>query len=301
LAVNFPVDALSDASELASVEFGVGLEGGDEQFGLVPTDVRVKQDLADMAAATIGAVGGDEQPWDPAEKYGPTEPVWVARDDPLAEGIVAIADGQHDIVPTGLDDPQAVFCYFARFRTADGTELTGVRRAMQFKSVARAKLLRVIDDSVHRVEDRIFKLDGDFDLLVDTERVHIWRPAAFEFLGNLQQTVLAAVPGNVAAIQADVPFVDFGPVEAYAASHPRAARLLAAIRTQGNATGIDRSKLVRLCRSSNVSVNSVRGRLTVGPGDVLGFLEILDRRRYDLELVVGTPERYRAASRARLH
>lgn len=32
----------------------------------------------------------------------------------------------------------------------------------------------------------------------------------------------------------------------------------------------------------------------------MGFLEVLDRRRYEIELVANSPEQYRAASRSKL-
>ncbi len=37
--------------------------------------------------------------------------------------------------------------------------------------------------------------------------------------------------------------------------------------------------------------------MTVSTVHVMGFLEVLDRRRYELELVGGHPERFKAGSR----
>jgi len=42
------------------------------------------------------------------------------------------------------------------------------------------------------------------------------------------------------------------------------------------------------------------GKIIVEEDAVLGFLEVLDRRRYELELVKGSSERFKAASRSRL-
>ena len=44
-----------------------------------------------------------------------------------------------------------------------------------------------------------------------------------------------------------------------------------------------------------------KGKISVAAGHELGFLEVLDRRRYELELVKGQPERFRAASRTKLN
>ena len=38
----------------------------------------------------------------------------------------------------------------------------------------------------------------------------------------------------------------------------------------------------------------------VDENHVMGFLEVLDRRRYEIELVANFPEQYRAASRSKL-
>ena len=111
--------------------------------------------------------------------------------------------------------------------------------------------------------------------------------------------MLDAVPYNVGAVGADLPFVDFSSIKTYAISHPRAARYLASIRSQ-ELKGVDRSALVRLCHSTKVGIEEVQGKIVVGAGNEMGFLEVLDRRRYLLELVRDEPERYRAGSRERI-
>ena len=111
---------------------------------------------------------------------------------------------------------------------------------------------------------------------------------------------MAAVTDNVAVLKRDADFIDFTPIEEYSSRHPRAARYLASIRAQGAVVAIDRRALRRLCKRTGVSIESVKGKLTVPEDHVLGFLEVLDRRRYEIELVNGSPERFKAASRSRL-
>ncbi len=82
---------------------------------------------------------------------------------------------------------------------------------------------------------------------------------------------------------------------------PRAARYLASIRTDGLAEGIDRDFLQRLCNHTGVQISEVNGKIAVDDGHILGFLEVLDRRRYELELVRGFPEFFRAAGRKQLN
>ncbi|MHB0971550.1 MAG: hypothetical protein ACYC9N_01885, partial [Thermoanaerobaculia bacterium] len=52
--------------------------------------------------------------------------------------------------------------------------------------------------------------------------------------------------------------------------------------------------------NNGVDVTDVKGKLIVRDGQIMDFLEVLDRRRYELELVKGSPERFRAASRRKL-
>ena len=46
-----------------------------------------------------------------------------------------------------------------------------------------------------------------------------------------------------------------------------------------------------------VEVKESEGKITVSAGHEMGFIEVLDRRRYELELVKGQPERFRASGR----
>ena len=109
-----------------------------------------------------------------------------------------------------LADPADVFCYFARLTDKKKRRLTALRRATQFKGVLKSKnrLVRMLDDTLKIIEDTVFKLDNDFDLLVDADNVHILRPSGFEFAGKLQQAILDAVPENIKAIGKDLAFVD---------------------------------------------------------------------------------------------
>ncbi|HWY07541.1 MAG TPA: hypothetical protein VNY24_11825 [Candidatus Acidoferrales bacterium] len=94
--------------------------------------------------------------------------------------------------------------------------------------------------------------------------------------------------------------VDFSSIESYAAHHPRAARYLASIRVQQEAKNIDKENLKKLCQRTGVKVHEVNGKLVVDEGSIMDFLGVLDRRLYEVELVKGSPESFRAASRRRI-
>ena len=284
-------------------EFGVGREAEEGwTFAVVPVDGDVQAALQEMARTTWSAMQGegDPAPYEPSEKHGGAEYLCVEHGNDLE----AMCRQLHDAVnltfdATALNEPNGVLCYFARFVDDRERRLTAVRRAGQFKGILKSRLVRIVGDSLMIVEDEIFKLDNDFDILVDSMRTHIWRPSAFEFIGGLKQAVLDAVPGNVAVIRQRVPFVDFEGIITYASTHSRAARYLASIRAQ-NLAGIERQALVALCENTSVEVEEVDGVLRVEDRQIMGFLEVLDRRRYEVELVPGTPERFRAASRRQI-
>jgi hypothetical protein len=199
-----------------------------------------------------------------------------------------------------LDDTTTVFCYFSRLTDKKHRRLTALRRAAQFKGALRSRFLRLVTDSLKLIQDPVFKLDSDFDLLIDSQNLHVLRPASFEFAGKLQDAILKAVPDNIVAVAKDLPFIDFDGIETYAGKHPRAARYLASIRSLKESKNVDKAALKKLCHATDVEFKEVKGKLVVNDAHVMGFLEVLDRRRYELELVKGTPERFRAASRQKL-
>ena len=294
-----------DFDDVITTEFGIGREGDGVStgFGLVPMDRGVRLALLSMARLTARRMESAEDgaaEYDPAEKHGGTEYLVVPVGGSLDAGIRELHDAENLAVDRSrLREPETILSYFARFTDGEDRRLTAIRRAGHFKGVLKNRLASFRDDRLRIVEDNVFKLDHDFDVLVDESCTHIWRPAAFEFVSRLQQAILDAVPTNVDAIAVELPFVELGGIESYAETRPRAARYLASIRSQ-RLEGMDRDALLDLCRLTGVRVRRSRGRVTVEPGSEMAFLEVLDRRRYRVELVPDQPERFRAPSRQRL-
>lgn len=291
---------------LRAVEFGIGRDTDNGRvFHCVPVDTHVQAALREMAAETWRALTtfGVPATYEPSEKHAAREYLTLPLLNPMASSLRALYASNNIPVDTrALDHPSQIFAYFAKFTDARGRRLTGLHRAAQFKGVLRSRnrLVRLVADTLHIVDGEIFKLDMDFDMLIDATQVYILRPAAFEFVGQLQQAVMDAVPTNIAALQTDIAFLDLSVVASYAAAHPRAARYLASICAAEETKNISKAKLKALCRRTGVSVTERAGMLHVDEGHVLGFLEVLDRRRYELELIQGLRELYRAPSRQRI-
>lgn len=294
-----------DIKAVTTTEFGVGRDDGDNQsFGCVTVDGEVQVALREMAAATWDAMERQTKTpakYEPSDKHASSEYVYLPLDDDLAAQMRKLHEANNlPVDATALSEPLSIFCYFARMTDRKGRRLTSLRRATQFKGVLKSRLIRLVTDALKLVEDRVFKLDNDFDLMIDPKRVHILRPSGFEFAGQLQAAILEAVPKNITAIQKDLGFVEFAGIQEYARKHPRAARYLASIRAQKETKGIDKNALKKLCRDTGVDITESKGKITVQEDHVLGFLEVLDRRRYELELVKGSRERFKAASRRKI-
>lgn len=297
-----------DFNKVSVTEFGIGIDDGDGQrFVAVPVDAKVQKVLREMAQATWDVLQKDEngpQIYEPSEKHGSTEYLYLPIDDGLAESVRQLHEAINLNINAGaLSDPNKIFCYFVRMTDKKQRHLTALRRATQFKGVIKSKnhLVRILDNTLKIIEDTVFKLDKDFDLLIDQTNIHILRPSGFEFAGHLQQAILDAVPENIKGITKDITYVEFGNIEAYASKHPRAARYLASIRAQKEAKSIDKVLLKKLCKQTGVKLAQSKGKLTVAEGDEMGFLEVLDRRRYELELIEGHPERFKAGSRKKIN
>ena len=297
-----------DFQTIQHCEFGIGrdLQGGAQEFVTVPAHVGVQTALPEMAERTNADMFRDDphpQRYEPSEKHGSTEHLVLPIADALATSMRALHQAVN--LPAdalALNNLETMYCYFARFCDGNGRKLTALRRASQFKGVvsARSCLVRWGANELVLETDKIFKLDADFDLLVDDQRLHIWRPSGFEFAGRLQQAILGAVPDNLVVLRQQLAIVQWNSLEDYARAHPRAARYVASIREFGNLNQITEQALSDACARTNVAVNVEAGILHVPAGHEMGFLEVLDRRRYEVELVPGYPEKFRAPSRRAL-
>jgi len=296
-----------DLNNVTATEFGVGRDDGNGQtYVAVPVDADVQNALRGIVTTTWDQIqkDGDEPAmYEPSEKHATTEYLYIPLNNDLAASVRELHQATNlHLDGNALADSADVFCYFARLTDEKGRHLTALRRATQFKGIlkSRGRLIKLVDDTLKIVADQVFKLDSDFDLVIDSTNVHILRPSGFEFAGKLQEAVLAAVPQNITAIQKDLAFVNFSTIQDYAGKHPRAARYLASILSRKEAKKIDKAALRKLCKRTFVDVTESDGKILVDEGHEMGFLEVLDRRRYQLELVKGSPERFRAASRQKI-
>ena len=200
-----------------------------------------------------------------------------------------------------LDVISDISFYFARLVDSDGANLTAIKRNIHFTGLIKKKVLKITSDTLELSNQDLFKLDQDFDLIIDSDFVHIWRPNAFRLLADLSPVILASARRHLSNIQAELPFIDLSPMVDYVSTRSRAAQYVAVIDGRGRAQNIDRSALEELCSQNGIGLSHREdGRLRVDDADNLPFLEVLDRRRYSISLVQDDPELYRASSRVQL-
>ena len=237
------------------------------------------------------------------KKYASEEYLTLPVDDDLAMRLKDLHQTPNLSLPSDyLDWITKSFCYFARLYDHQGRRLTAIRRATQFKGALNKqnRILSLGTDALRIVERPIFQLNTDFDIVVDSELIHIIHPTSFKLLGQIEEAIAEAVPRNVAAISQAAFYVDWSNIEEYAGGHSRAASLLSSIRTQGYAENLDQAELESLCSRTGVVLDKSGGNIAVPEGQILPFLEVIDRRRYEIGLVPNTPEQYRASSRTRV-
>lgn len=296
------MDIVCDIDNIQNTEFGVGRDHDDPTFNFIPTNRSVKDHLRIMVQNTVESlrsVSDDPTIYSPSERYGSIEHLYFPLENEEAEMYHTLARRSINLDADTLQDASNVFCYFAKFTDHMKRDLIALKRPNQFKSLGRTKvILRFVENYLTVLDDPLFRLDQDFDILIDSETIYILRPSGFEFMGKLQNAIKAAVPSNIESISKDMQFMNFEAIAQYASTHTRAARYLASIRTYDWAKNIDRASLLHLCAATGVTVTQGQGgKIDISDEQVLGFLEVLDRRRYEVALVSGSPEQFKASNR----
>ncbi|MCU7861010.1 MAG: DUF4868 domain-containing protein [Candidatus Thiodiazotropha sp. (ex Lucinoma kastoroae)] len=298
MTINFDFD------NVTLTEFGLGLDQDQRSYVQVPVDGDVQDTLLEMAQETYRLMTGKTttpETYQPSEKYAGTEYLTLALSDDMVVSIKGLHDAANiEEDASALDAADDCFAYYAQFTDSQNRKLTAVRRASQFKGVLKKRLISFGDNTLKIIPDKVFKLDNDFDFLVDSVQLHILRPNGLEFTAQLQEAIMAAVQGNVATISSEITYVNFESISMYAQRHPRAARYIASIRSQSEAHNVDKDKLKSLCQRTEVNFTENNNLLEIDDANVMGFLEVLDRRRYEVDLVEDSIEVFRASGRSQI-
>ncbi len=189
--------------------------------------------------------------------------------------------------------------YFSIFRDANDIKIIAVHRASQFKGIvkARNRLISLIDDTLKLVPDDVFKLDQDFDYIILEKEVWILHPTGFEFTAGIEESIAKKLAKNITEVAKSITCVDFGKFRDFITDHKRAGWLIAGLRSRADIHLTSPKKLKKGCKTNGIRVIETDGKIYPSPGFELAFLELLDRRRYQILLIDGEEELYVAPNR----
>lgn len=293
-----------DFNAIKATEFCVCYDTKDaEVYWQIPVDAEVQGALGDMLRKTVEALdpgGVAMDAYEPAQKYSSEERLVASNGEPHMEKLRALHSLQN--IQTNADvirETQRLAFYFAVFRDALNRKIVAVRRATQFKGVvkARNRLISLVDDTLKLVADDVFKLDNDFDYLIFHDKTWILRPTGFEYTAALEEAIAAQASAITEELTKSVPCVDFSQLIEFVRGHRRAARLISSLRARSDLHLTSIKKLKKGCKANGIEFVTKGGKVFPKEGSEMAFLELLDRRRYTLELIDEQEEFYVAPNR----
>ncbi len=295
------ITAEFDPGEVSSADFHAALVSGERFF--VPIDVGVRNALKAILRDTIDAFEGLEGDWeahDISEDYGERRRIYALRADPLFQTLSDIFDsGALAELPDLQNHLAELDYYFAKFVDPDGRMIVGVKKARNAKATlgAQNKLVRLVDNSLQLIEERVLRLDRTFDVLLTADHVFILEPRPMEQVARLVEQVAASAKAKVQAIHDAVTFLDLSRVREKIGRHPKLARIAHSVASNPNLALMQRAVIEELARAQGIRFKDVNGRLLCNVTDEAKLLEILDARRYHLDLTATGAVPYRATAR----
>ena len=292
---------------ITNIEFCVGVTNGEKtDLVSVPVDEGVKKLLPEILKTTLTRLLYNERierPLDKlelAEKYAASERLIASMLEPYMEVLRGFT-GTTNLTSSAavMEQAQNIAFYFARFTDPQRRTLFAFRRASTFKAVLRARhrLVQLVDDTLRLVDDNIFRLDEDFDFITAGDDCLILHYTGFEQLAEIQTVVSAKASSFMAEIADKAGFIHKDRLGDYVRHHPRAAKLVASLRSRGDLDRLSEKKVKALCKKNGIQTETIGGLISPRPGFEIAFLEILDRRRYNLSLIEKENEFYVATSR----
>lgn len=277
---------------------------GQQSHVQIPVAPDVQAELEVMLDVTLAKLGLPQsanllEQFSPAEKYESEEGLKLPLATPYLVQLAAVLGLQNLPSSTNvLGQVDRLQYYYAIFTDNQNRNVWAFRRATQFKGVAKARLAFIKAGLLSMVPGNIFRLDNDFDFVVDAQTVFILRPKGFVQTMDIQGQVLQAAAANAAAVGASINYIDVSGISAYASTHSRSAQLLAAIKARTDLNLIDRNLLESACQGFGIAlVQNANGTISPAPGQEYKFLLMIDRRAYTAALIPQQPERYEATSR----
>ncbi|MGO7545438.1 hypothetical protein AB9E34_06655 [Rhizobium leguminosarum] len=193
--------------------------------------------------------------------------------------------------------------YFGEFTDIHDRKAIGIRKATQLKGTlsARNRLVRLVNDTVVMIEEETLKLDTQFDVIVTAANVFILHPRNVELVAKISQSVAATAAAKLQIIHDTLAFLDMSRIATAIAKHPQMARHAASIAANPDLGNFQKAKIEEMAGLHGVIFKILPdGRLQCRVQDHAKLLEILDARRYNLDLAGDGGDPYRATARQKV-
>lgn len=292
--------------DFKSITFGVCFRVNEQPVHYrIPIDNSVREALVSMRntfSEIYDRIDADVETFYPTEKYGTTEKLRAELNIDYLHSMNNLFHHQNPPV-NNVNLAEYILMveyYYAEFIHNNGSKTIGVKRPNQFKALLKKKVFSFIDDTLKAVQEDVFKLDNDFDVIIHDTYVEILHPAGFIFISDLEDQILQGVTQSTTHLNQVIPFINFDHIGAYIVSNNarRAAKLLASIKGRSDLSLTDKIKLTEKCAHIGIPLTEENGRLTTTEEKIVDFLEVLDRRSYEYDITTNdTVEIYVAASR----
>ncbi|WP_108449340.1 Kiwa anti-phage protein KwaB-like domain-containing protein [Halomonas sp. BN3-1] len=299
-----------DLNSMRNITFSIKTEDYDtdgkkvEELYKVSTDKDVKRLLRECLQATLTEFPDpidSTLEFEISEKYGEKDRFKVNVSEYPLVGAIFDETPKDNIFLADIPKEKIQY-YRVDFTDTHGNQASCIRRASYFKSLLKNKnrIVRFIDDSIEVVNDEFFKLDNDFDFICINGVAYILRPRVFESMVLPDEEVTRKALEKISSLSDSLAFVNFDTIYDVVTKYKRAARLVFAVSQREDIHDIEKSKIIYYAGSSNIEIE-VDDDEVIRPkeGFEVDFLEMLDRRIYNVEFIDGETESYKAYSRKR--
>lgn len=289
-------------SDAALIQFGICQKNeNDYHHFFVPTDSHLKEIFVEMFNTTIQEWKEKDDAaleYNPAQSYPSKARLFLPFDHDYCSRLRSLYEAENiPVEARKIREIEKLFAYFCIFKMTDGTKFVAVKKASQFKGLAKQRLMVFADDSLKFGRDRFFKLDYQFDFIIAGDQNLILYPKNFESYAGLDEIILGSAHENIAKIGTSLPFVDTTRLADYSATRKRAARAAASIAMWPNLSQISEEMFCTHCTQCNVRIDRIDGQIAPSEGHEMDFLYALDRRRYNVSFIDGVNEIYMATAR----
>ena len=300
------IDADFNRDAIQSANFGVRLRSTQNMY-FVPTDGPTKTALKSIFGETVAHFEAIPTAWeklDISEDYGSRRRVYAERDNEFMKELSVIFDiGALDDLTNIGDHVSDIEYYFAVFSDDENRRAIGVKRATRMKGTmkARNRLVRLVDDTLQLIEEDVLRLDEEFDVIVSDAHVFILNVGAMEQVARIVEQVAATAAEKIQLIHDTLPFLDLTRIKEKIAGHPRVARNAASVAANPNLGAFQRAPIEALAAKHGIKFKVLAdGRLQCRVQDNAKLIELLDARRYHLDLSGDGGDPYRATGRQKV-